>query len=171
MSLRGKKKGVPPSLGSAPLTVSRLLIYWFLFFFSFSSSWGKTHSLPRGLGFLHGICMIGWVDSTHSCHTVWTGSMRVEFFMSSAFVPFMLMLFSLSVCRCVASVVGSSSLGSSLPPPPPSSSSPLYLRRFRRHPQTHSHLLNRPERALKLPAASQTGVQRLGFISSQPCWK
>lgn len=46
-----------PSRGSRLLTVSQHL-------FSLFPCLGVKHT-PWGLGFLHGICMTGWVDTTH----------------------------------------------------------------------------------------------------------
>lgn len=119
--------------------------FWFLFFSPFPHPGGKTHSLPGALAFCMAYAWLGeLIPHTQSGLVPWC-----FFFISSAFVPFMLMLFSLSrvcvyhlvVCLCV---VVSPSLGSS-----PTSSSPflshpssffshcpapLCLRCFRRHP-------------------------------------
>lgn len=61
--------------------------------FSLSSSWGHIHS--RGLGFLHGICMTGWVDSTHTSHTV------TAYHVYASAASFIHAEHALPVCVCV----------------------------------------------------------------------
>lgn len=89
--------------------------------FSLSLSWGHFHSW--GLGFLHGICMTGWVDSTHTSHTV----IAYHIYASAAsFHPFWTYFPRLCVCFLfVCCIVFSPVLGSPTFYPPPAFLFPL----------------------------------------------
>lgn len=154
------------------------------FFFLFSLVLGLNTLSPWGLGFLHGICMTGWVNSAH---TPLTHSGLDEFFsVNSAFCLInaqhllsvhVCAFYVLScVCLCVGCIVSSPVLDphNLLPSPsvpflPFPLSAPFWLRCFRRHPQTHSGIFTQSGHDPKWPAAPQTGVHRFGLVTGQPC--
>ncbi len=170
-----------PSLISRLLTVSQHL-------FSLFPCPGVKRT-PWGLGFLHGICMTGWVDSTH---IPLTQSLLDEFFewaLPSASSTLNMLSLSMCVlftycrvfvfvffCGIVCCIVSSPILA---PPTSPSLPTrpflslclaPFWLKCFRWHPQTHSGILTQSGHDPEWPRAPSTGVQRPGLVTGQSCW-
>lgn len=170
-----------PSLGSVLLTISQLL-----FFFLFSLVLGLNTLSPWGLGFLHGICMTGWVNSAHTPLT--QSGLDEFFFCELCFLPHPCSTSPLCPCVCILCAVVCLSLCwfycvfTCSGPPHPTSYPPLpslsflslcaatfWLRCFRRHPQTYSGIFTQSGHDPKWPTAPQTGVHRFGLVTGQPC--
>lgn len=137
-------------------------------FFLFSLVLGFYTHFP-GLGFLHGICMTGWVDATHIALT--QSWYEVFFVCACALLTASSTLNTLSLCLYIFFIVVCLSVcllcyrlsyfvftSSGLPdllslPPLPFPVSTLWLRHFRWHPQTYSGFLTQSGHDPKWPTA------------------